>query len=82
MPGEQYKLTLKGLVRSEEGDVSVSDYGYRLQYAIDYNGDTAWELLDSDAWQELPWDEQPLTLSDGASYRKPSTPPSPPKPSG
>ncbi|GAB4437529.1 MAG: hypothetical protein Kow0031_19350 [Anaerolineae bacterium] len=69
VPGEQYKLTIKGMVRSEEGDVSVSDYGYRLQFAVDYNGDTAWELLDPEAWQELPWDEQPLTLSGGASHR-------------
>lgn len=69
VPGEQYKLTIKGMVRSEEGDVSVSDYGYRLQFAIDYKGDTAWELLSSDAWQELPWDEQPLVLSAGASHR-------------
>lgn len=69
VPGEQYKLTIKGLVRSEEGDVSVSNYGYRLQFAVDYNGDTAWELLSSDAWQELPWDEQPFVISNGASHR-------------
>lgn len=69
VPGEQYKLTIKGMIRSDEGNVTTSDYGYRLQFAIDYNGDTAWELLSSDAWQELPWDEQPLVLSDGASHR-------------
>jgi hypothetical protein len=61
VPGEQYKLTINGLVRSTEGDVDSSDYGYRLQYAIDPSGGTAWELLDPSAWQELPWDEQEMT---------------------
>ena len=69
VPGEQYKLTIKGLVRSEEGSVEASDYGYRLQFAVDYNGDTAWELLAGDAWQELPWDETSLELPAGASHR-------------
>jgi len=69
VPGQQYKLTVKGLIRSEEGSVEASDYGYRLQYAIDYNGDTAWELVDPAAWQEFPWDEQPLTLTGGEAYQ-------------
>jgi hypothetical protein len=60
VPGQQYKLSLKGRIQSDEGQVSASDYGYRLQYAVDYDGDTAWELVDSGAWQELPWDEFPL----------------------
>ncbi len=69
VPGQQYKLTVNGLVRSDEGDVLLSDYGYRLQYAIDYNGDTAWELVDATAWQEIPWDEQPLSLPTGKTYQ-------------
>lgn len=69
VPGQQYKLTIQGLIRSDEGNIKLSDYGYRLQYAIDYNGDTAWELLPADAWQELPWDEQPMELADGQSYQ-------------
>jgi hypothetical protein len=69
IPGEQYKLILQGLVRSEEGNINDSDYGYRVQYAIDYEGKTAWELLDPDAWRELPWDEQPLALMGDAQYR-------------
>ena len=69
IPGEQYKLILQGLVRSEEGNIDDSNYGYRVQYAIDYEGKTAWELLDPDAWQELPWDEQSLALMEGAQYR-------------
>ncbi len=69
VPGEQYKLTINGLIRSTEGDIRASDYGYRLQYAVDDNGGTTWELLDDEAWQELPWDEQPLTLPAGSAYR-------------
>lgn len=69
VPGQQYKLTIKGLIRSEEGDVSLSDYGYRLQYAIDGEGGTAWELVDPDGWQEIQWDEQPLYASDDTIYR-------------
>lgn len=69
VPGQQYKLTIKGLVRSAEGDVSLSDYGYRLQYAIDDKGGTAWELVESSLWQELPWDEQPITLTEGETYQ-------------
>ncbi|RMF04511.1 MAG: hypothetical protein D6768_03075 [Chloroflexi bacterium] len=69
VPGQQYKLTINGLIRSEEGSIEKSDYGYRLQYAVDDEGGVAWELLDHDAWRELPWDEQPMTLADGQSYQ-------------
>ena len=69
IPGEQYKLTVKGLIRSEEGDISLSDYGYRLQYAIDYEGDIAWELVTDTEWKELPWDEQPLADPPAGNYQ-------------
>ncbi|RME79469.1 MAG: hypothetical protein D6784_00670 [Chloroflexi bacterium] len=68
-PGVPYTLTLHGLIRSTEGDINLSDYGYRLQYAVDYSGGTAWELLDEEAWVELPWDEQPLADPPGGEYR-------------
>lgn len=68
VPGKQYKLTIKGLIRSTEGDIHVSDYGYRLQYALDYEGGTTWELVGDESWVELPWDEQPLHDPTG-SYR-------------
>jgi hypothetical protein len=69
VPGKQYKLSLQGVIRSTEGDIDVSDYGYRLQYGLDYNGDTAWELIGDEAWVEIPWDEQPLTDSSEENYR-------------
>jgi hypothetical protein len=69
VPGEQYKLTIKGLIRSDEGSIELSDYGYRLQYAIDYEGGTAWELVSPGAWAELPWDEQPLAEPEEQTYQ-------------
>ncbi len=72
LPGETYQLTIQAVVRSSEGDITLSDYGYRLQYAIDYSGNTAWELLPAEAWVELPWDEQPLKSSVDTVYRRDS----------
>jgi len=69
VPGAQYRLTIMGLVRSTEGDIEVSDYGYRLQYAIDGNGGTTWELVPESAWTEISWDEQPLSDSAEMVYR-------------
>ncbi|MEW5959614.1 MAG: hypothetical protein AB1801_17965 [Chloroflexota bacterium] len=69
VPGEQYRLIIKGLVRSTEGDIKISDYGYRLQYAVDQRGSTAWELLPAESWIEIPWDEQPLNDPPSGVYR-------------
>ncbi|MCB9076967.1 MAG: hypothetical protein H6631_05220 [Anaerolineaceae bacterium] len=57
-PGQVYTLTLNGQIRSGFGDIIASSYGYRLQYAIDYNGGQNWRALPSEEWVELPWDEQ------------------------
>lgn len=69
VPGQSYKLTIKGLIRSAEGDIKVSDYGYRLQYGVDYEGGTAWELVPEKNWQEIFWDEQPLNDPVNGAYR-------------
>jgi hypothetical protein len=69
VPGQSYKLTIKGLVRSLEGSITASDYGYRLQYGVDYEGGTAWELVPDQNWQEIPWDEQPLNDPVNGTYR-------------
>jgi hypothetical protein len=58
VPNADYVLTLHGLVRSDEGSVEASNYGYRMQYGIDYTGGTNWESTNI-KWIELPWDEQP-----------------------
>ncbi len=61
--GQTYQLTVHGVVRSSEGSVSASGYGYRVQYAIDYTGGSDWRMIEGgdSAWKELPWSESPLT---------------------
>ena len=56
---QTYKLSFKGLVRSDEGSIEASNYGYRMHYAIDLAGNEDWQKVES--WVELPWDEQPRT---------------------
>jgi hypothetical protein len=56
VPGETYELTLHGQTRTGEGDIQASDYGYRMQLGIDYDGGGGWTAVED--WVELPWDEQ------------------------
>jgi hypothetical protein len=58
VPNAEYALTLRGLVRSDSGSPQNSDYGFRMQYGIDYAGGTDWESSNIE-WIELMWDEQP-----------------------
>ena len=62
VPGQTYRLTIHGLVRSTEGSTSASSYGYRLQWAVDLSGGTDWQKVGggaAGAWQELNWKESP-----------------------
>lgn len=58
IPNAQYVLTLRGLVRSDSGSPENSDYGFRMQYGIDYTGGVDWQSSNIQ-WIELMWDEQP-----------------------
>jgi hypothetical protein len=58
VPDAEYDLTLHGLVRSDEGSPETSNYGYRMQYGVDFSGGTNWESEDIE-WVELMWDDQP-----------------------
>jgi hypothetical protein len=58
VPNAEYALTLRGLVRSDSGSPEKSDYGFRMQYGIDYTGGNNWESTNIE-WIELMWDEQP-----------------------
>ena len=69
VPHTEYLLTLHGIVRSEEGSVAESDYGYRLQYGLDFAGGRDWQSPEV-AWVELPWDDQPRTAPPTEGYRK------------
>jgi hypothetical protein len=68
-PDTEYLLTLHGLVRSDEGSVAESDYGYRLQYGLDFEGGRDWQSPKV-AWVELPWDDQPRTGPPTEGYRR------------
>lgn len=59
VPNAEYQLTIHGLVRSEEGSAQASNWGYRLQYGIDFNGGTDWTQVTN--WVELPFDDHPRT---------------------
>ncbi len=66
-PGQAYQLSFSGLVRSDEGSITASNYGYRMQYAIDQTGNTDWQAVSN--WVELPWDEEPRTApANGSAY--------------
>jgi hypothetical protein len=60
IPNQVYTLELHGQIRSGLGDVSLSSYGYRMQYAISLAGGTHWQDIPNENWVELPWDEQML----------------------
>ena len=59
-PNQPYTLTLHGQIRTGPGDTQASSYGYRVQYALDFNGGDNWRNVPAEGWVELPWDEQPL----------------------
>jgi hypothetical protein len=63
VPGASYELALHGVIRSNEGSVQASSYGYRLQWGMDYTGGSDWRAVDE--WTDVKWDEQPL---DAESY--------------
>jgi hypothetical protein len=63
VPNEVYTLTLHGQIRSGQGDVSKSSYGYRMQYAVSQTGLQNWQNVAEGDWVELPWDEQLLNAS-------------------
>jgi hypothetical protein len=63
VPRANYELTMHGVIRSNEGSVQASSYGYRLQWGVDHNGGSDWQAVDE--WTDVAWDEQPL---DAESY--------------
>lgn len=56
IPGQVYTFSIRGLVRTNTGNVQETRYGYRLQVGFDLNGGQDWEAVKK--WTELPWDEQ------------------------
>jgi len=56
IPGEVYTFSMRGLIRTNTGDVEKTSYGYRLQVGFDPAGGQDWNKVEN--WVELPWDEQ------------------------
>ncbi len=56
IPGQVYDFSMRGLIRTNTGDVQQTKYGYRLQVGFDVTGGQDWEAVKK--WVELPWDEQ------------------------
>jgi hypothetical protein len=63
VPGETYELSLQGMLRALEDDPDRGDFGYRVQYGIDYGGGTDWTIVDN--WVEIPWNTVYPRLSPG-----------------
>lgn len=65
VPGAEYELTIHGLVRSDPGSGKASDYGYVMQYGLDYNGGQEWTAVQN--WVDLPFPEHPREDPDGSN---------------
>ena len=65
IPGQVYTFSMRGLIRTNAGDVQETSYGYRLQVGFDLKGGQDWE--DVTKWVELPWDEQ-LRIQDSFRF--------------
>jgi hypothetical protein len=69
VPGATYDFSISGMVRSTEGDVVLSEYGYRIMIGFDQNGGSDWHAVDDEDWIELPWNEQ-LRITESETYTK------------
>jgi hypothetical protein len=56
IPGQVYTFSMRGLVRTNTGDVEKTSYGYRLEVGFDLSGAQDWKGVED--WVELLWDEQ------------------------
>jgi hypothetical protein len=65
IPGKVYDFSMRGLIRTNTGDVQQTKYGYRLQVGFDLTGGQDWEAVKK--WVELPWDEQ-LRIQDSFRF--------------
>jgi hypothetical protein len=46
VPNTDYILTLHGLVRSDPASIAESNWGYRMQFGVDFRGGTDWQAPD------------------------------------
>jgi len=65
IPGNVYTFTMRGLVRTNTGNIQETSFGYRMQVGFDLKGGQDWQAVQN--WVELPWDEQ-LRLQDSFRF--------------
>jgi len=68
--GKAYTFTMRGLVRTNTGNVQETKFGYRMQVGFDLKGGQDWQAVQD--WVELPWDEQ-LRLQDSFRFESYTT---------
>ncbi len=61
--GLSYEFAFHGLIQSSAGSAEASKWGNRIQWGVDYNGGTDWQMVNY--WTDAGWDEYPLL--DGSS---------------
>ena len=64
--GETYSLTMHGLIRSSTAPDPNAPYGHRMQWAIDYDGNTNWyevEEWSDTGWNDVALDDRSATMS-------------------
>jgi hypothetical protein len=60
--GETYTLSLHGLIRSSTADNHQTPFGHRIQWAIDYDGNTNWYEINNNwgDWKDTGWNDVKL----------------------
>mgnify|MGYP005856876349 CR=1 FL=1 len=65
-PGAMYQLTIRAMMRTTEANYTLSGYGYRVQFGIDYGGGTNWQTVTN--WTDIGLNEEYPRLSPGPYY--------------
>ena len=63
VPGGSYQLVLNGVIRTSEGDRNTDNHSYLVQWGIDPNGGSDWQVVKD--WKEVPWYHVYYRLSPG-----------------
>lgn len=66
VPGKPYQLTINALMRSTEGDMISSGYGYRVQYGLDFSGGQDWTTVPT--WVDIGLNDEWPRTSPGGYY--------------
>jgi len=65
-PGAPYQLVIRAMMRSTEGDYTLSGYGYRVQYGLDMAGGVNWQAVGD--WVDIGLNDEYPRLSPGPYY--------------